>query len=71
MTNKGGQTPLHVAVMRSVNRQGWSQKAQLTCLELLLKHEAKTDIKDNQGKTALDLAKERKLADAIKILTRK
>ena len=68
--NNGGQTPLHVAVMRSVNQQGRSQKAQLTCLELLLKHGAKTDIKGKQGKTALDLAKERKLADAIQILSR-
>ena len=68
-TNNGGQTPLHVAVMRSVNQQGQTQKAQLTCLEILLKHGAKTDIKGNQGKTALDLAKERKLTDAIKILS--
>ena len=69
-TNNGGQTPLHVAVIRSVNQQGQSQKAQLTCLELLLKHGAKTDIKGKQGKTALDVAKERKLTDAIKILSK-
>ena len=56
--------------IKEVNQQGRSQKAQLTCLELLLKHGAKTDIKGNQGKTALDLAKERKLADAIQILSR-
>ena len=67
-TNNGGQTPLHVAVIRSVNQQGRSQKAQLTCLELLLKHGAKTDIKGKQGKTPLDVANERKLTDAIKLL---
>ena len=68
--NNGGQTPLHVAVSRSVNQQGISQRAQLTCLELLLKHGAKTDIKGKQGKTALDLAKEPKLTDAINILSK-
>ena len=67
--NKGGQTPLHVAVIRSVDQQGRSRQAQLTCLILLLKHGAQKDAKSNDGKTALDVAKERKLTDAIEILS--
>ena len=67
--NKGGQTPLHVAVIRSVDQQGRSRQAQLTCLILLLKHGAQKDAKGNDGKTPLDVAKERKLTDAIEILS--
>jgi ankyrin repeat protein len=44
--NDAGRTPLHAAVAES----------DLFCVQVLVKHGARTDLKDNKGKTALMLA---------------
>jgi len=58
ITNKKGVTSLMEAVFTEKNE----------VLEFLLKNGADPEVKDKSGKTALDWAKEKKNADAIKIL---
>ena len=45
-----------------------SQYNQKTIVETLLRHDADKTIKDNEGKTALDYAKEKELNEIIELL---
>ncbi len=53
-----GETPLHIAARRG----------ELSCAQVLLHHGARSDIRDRDGQTALDLAREQRKEDLVKLL---
>jgi len=67
--NKGGWTPLHIAVSRSTNKKGEPRDAQIECVRILVAKGANKDIKDPKGRTPLALARELKLASITGILS--
>ncbi|HEY6393351.1 MAG TPA: ankyrin repeat domain-containing protein [Bryobacteraceae bacterium] len=66
LADAGGNTPL-----MAVAEGSYYPKGQGDMIALLLKHGAKTEIKNNNGQTALDRATESKKTEAIQLLQKK
>lgn len=66
--NRNGWTPLHVATKHARNSKGDVTEDGVGLIALLLKSGADHELKNNQGQTALDIARELEIAPAINLL---
>jgi ankyrin repeat protein len=66
--DRKGWTPLHMATKRARNRNGDVTEDRVALIALLLKSGADHELKNNQGQTALDIARELEIAPAINLL---